>query len=241
MTVNSSVLICVPPAGSGASFFRGWRSSLPVVPLRLPGREGRLTDPSPARLPWLADDLLPQLDEASAGYRDVVLLGHSFGAMVAFELCRALVRIGKNARLVASGAAVPGLLLHQPLSHLADTDLAARITEMTGYRHPAMEDPDLLELIIPALRGDLRLHEEYVPASGRLPGIPVLGVRGSEDRLIPPAAVREWEFVTSGPFRYAEVPGGHMYLAEDPAELIRLTESFAVDTGAGFALPGRGA
>jgi surfactin synthase thioesterase subunit len=229
MKVKSSVLVCIPPAGSGASFFRSWRSSLPVVSLRLPGRESRFADPSPTRLPWLADDLLPQLDEATAGYHDVVLFGHSFGAMVAFELSHMLSRTGRNALLVASGAAVPGALMHQPVSQLADTELAARVAELTGYSHPAMEDPDLLELIAPALRGDLRLHEEYVPVSGRLPGVPVLGVRGSEDRLIPPAAVRAWEGITSGPFRYAEVPGGHMYLAEDPTELIRLTERFASD------------
>jgi surfactin synthase thioesterase subunit len=229
MTTKSSVLICVPPAGSGASFFRSWRSTLPVVPLRLPGRESRLVDPSPSRLSWLADDLLPQLHEASAGYRDVVLFGHSFGAMVAFELCHALARADRNCLLAASGAAGPGMFPHQRVSHLADTELAARVAEMTGYSHPAMEDPDLLELIAPALRGDLRLHEEYVPDSVRLPGIPVLGVRGSGDRLVPPAAVRTWERATSGPFRYAEVPGGHMYLADDPAELIRLIERFADD------------
>lgn len=231
MTMNSSVLVCIPPAGGGASFFRGWRSSLPLVALRLPGRESRLVDPSPARLPWLADDLLPQFHEATAGYRDVVLFGHSFGAMVAFELCHALARAGRNVPLIVSGAAVPGTLLNQPVSHLADTELAARVAEMTGYSHPAMEDPDLLELLVPALRDDLRLHEEYVPANGPLPGVPVLGVRGSEDRLIPAAAVQAWKDVTSGSFSYAEVPGGHMYLAEDPTELIRLAEQFASEAG----------
>lgn len=230
MTTDSAALICIPPAGSGASFFRKWRSALPVVPLRLPGRESRLPDPSPARLPWLADELLPQLEEASAGYRDIVLLGHSFGAMVAFELSHALARAGRSVLLVTSGAAVPGTLMNQPVSHLPDAELAARVAEMTGYSHPAMEDPDLLELIVPTLRGDLRLHEEYAPEKGRLPGIPVLGVRGRDDLLVPPAAVRAWEGVTTGPFRYAEVPGGHMYLAEDPAELIGLAERFASDS-----------
>jgi surfactin synthase thioesterase subunit len=220
MTVNDTLLVCVPPAGSGASFFRAWRSELPIVALQLPGRENRLADPAPDRLPELAADLLPRLEEAAAGYLAVAVLGHSFGAMVAFELCRALSQKGRRAILIASGAAVPGRLMHDPVSRLPATELAARMADITGYAHPAMEDPELLELIIPALRNDLRLHEEYAPAYPPLADVPVLGVRGRDDRLIPGFAVREWARLTTGPFRYAEVPGGHMYLAEEHAELI---------------------
>jgi surfactin synthase thioesterase subunit len=226
MTVTDTLLVCVPPAGSGASFFRAWRSELPIVALQLPGRESRLADPMPERLSALAADLLPRLEEAAAGYGAVAVLGHSFGAMVAFELCRALSLQDGRAILVASGAAVPGTLMHDPVSRLPATELAARIAAMTGYAHPAMEDPELLELIIPPLRNDLRLHEEYVPAYPPLTAVPVLGLRGREDRLIPSSAVREWTGLTTGPFRYAEVAGGHMYLAEDHAELLKVVTDF---------------
>lgn len=224
--MNDTLLVCVPPAGSGASFFRTWRSELPIVALQLPGRENRLADPMPDRLSELTEDLLPRLEEAAAGYRAVAVMGHSFGAMVAFELCRALSLKGRRAILVASGAAVPGRLMHDPVCRLPASELAAHIAAITGYAHPAMEDPDLFELLVPTLRTDLRLHEEYDPAYPPLTDVPVLGVRGREDRLIPGSAVREWARLTTGPFRYAEVAGGHMYLAEDHAELGRAATEF---------------
>jgi surfactin synthase thioesterase subunit len=226
MTVNDTLLVCVPPAGSGASFFRAWRSELPIVALQLPGRESRLADPVPDRLPALASDLLPRLEAAAAGYRTVAVMGHSFGAMVAFELCRALSLKGGRPILIASGAAVPGTFTHEPISRLPAAELAARIAAATGYSHPAMEDPELLELIIPTLRNDLRLHEEYAPERSPLTAVPVLGVRGREDRLIPGSAVREWARLTTGPFRYVEVPGGHMYLAEEHTELFKEVREF---------------
>ena len=41
-------LLCLPPAGAGAQFFRGWSDALPdgveVLALRLPGRESRLRE-----------------------------------------------------------------------------------------------------------------------------------------------------------------------------------------------------
>jgi surfactin synthase thioesterase subunit len=233
MTVNDTLLACVPPAGSGASFFRSWKGELPVAALQLPGRENRLADPMPDRLSELTADLLSRLEEAADGFRAIAVLGHSFGAMVAFELCRALSLKGRHAMLIASGAAVPGRLVHEPISALPAADLAARIAAITGYEHPAMEDPDLFELLIPTLRTDLRLHEEYAPAYPRLQDVPVLGIRGSHDRLIPGSAVRRWARLTTGSFRYAEVPGGHMYLAEEPTELLRVVTEFV--TGVGLA------
>jgi surfactin synthase thioesterase subunit len=239
MMMNDTLLVCVPPAGSGASFFRTWRSELPITALQLPGRENRLADPTPERLSALTADLLPRLEEAAAGYRTVAVLGHSFGAMVAYELCRALSLKDRRAILVASGAAIPGRLMHDPVSHLPATELATRIAAITGYAHPAMEDPELLELIIPALRNDLRLHDEYAPAYPPLTAVPVLGVRGREDRLIPGSAVREWAHLTTGPFHYAEVSGGHMYLAEEHAELVKVVTEFvtSVEPIAGAAHP----
>jgi surfactin synthase thioesterase subunit len=221
--MNDTLLVAVPPAGSGASFFRTWP---PIVALQLPGRESRLADPTPERLSALAADLLPRVEEAAAGYRGIAVLGHSFGAMVAYELCRALSLKGRHAILVASGAAVPGRLMHDPVSHLPATELAARIAALTGYAHPAMEDPELLELIIPTLQNDLRLHEEYAPGYPPLTDVPVLGVRGCEDRLIPDSAVKEWERLTTGPFHYVEVSGGHMYLADEHAELLTVVTEF---------------
>src|SRR6516225_8587755 len=83
-------LFCIPHAGAGPSSFRAWRNifgdSIDVVPVACPGREGRFVEPLPATLDDLVRDLTvsltPRLNMPFA------LLGHSMGALVAFELAR---------------------------------------------------------------------------------------------------------------------------------------------------------
>jgi pimeloyl-ACP methyl ester carboxylesterase len=75
-------------------------------------------------------------------------------------------------------------------------------------------------------RGPPGWWRTYAPAYPPLTAVPVLGVRGHEDRLIPGSAVREWAHLTTGPFHYAEVSGGHMYLAEEHAELVKVVTEF---------------
>src|SRR4051812_21173238 len=85
-------LICVPFAGGGTAAYHGWAALLPpfVQPwmLRLPGRESRLREQPHHDLLDLAetaaDVLAPRLDGPFAFY------GHSLGALVAFEIARAL-------------------------------------------------------------------------------------------------------------------------------------------------------
>src|SRR5690606_4296146 len=75
-------LFAFPCAGGSAAVFRAWGAALPpevaVCPVRLPGREARLSDPVPGDLVALAraagEALRPHLDAPFA------LFGHSMGA-----------------------------------------------------------------------------------------------------------------------------------------------------------------
>src|SRR5918912_669489 len=83
-------LICLPPAGGGASRYRDWAALLPedieVVPVQLPGREGRFTEDPFTSMEQLTGPLLDGL--ASYLTRPFALFGHSMGAFIAFELAR---------------------------------------------------------------------------------------------------------------------------------------------------------
>ncbi|NEE49023.1 alpha/beta fold hydrolase, partial [Streptomyces sp. SID8455] len=81
-------LICLPPAGSGAGAFHAWRPYVPehleLVPVELPGRGSRIDEPVPDDLDALVEALLHGLEpELNLPY---ALFGHSFGAVVAYEL-----------------------------------------------------------------------------------------------------------------------------------------------------------
>jgi medium-chain acyl-[acyl-carrier-protein] hydrolase len=91
-------LVCLPFAGGGVSAFRQWARAFPpdveLLVAQLPAREGRLRE-QPFESIWdMADWLLPELVEASD--LPFALLGHSMGALVAYELAVALERMNER-------------------------------------------------------------------------------------------------------------------------------------------------
>jgi len=85
-------LLCLPPAGAGAGFFRGcaawFADDVELVAYRPRGRDARLDQPAPHTFAdYLADAAaaLPELASVP-----VALWGHSMGGLVALELARAV-------------------------------------------------------------------------------------------------------------------------------------------------------
>ena len=89
-------LFCFPHAGGGASSFVPLAGLLPssieLAAVLLPGRETRFREPPFARMEPLVQALADGLrDELGAPF---AFMGHSMGALVAFELARELRRRG---------------------------------------------------------------------------------------------------------------------------------------------------
>ncbi|MEU5839508.1 alpha/beta fold hydrolase [Streptomyces diacarni] len=211
-------LLCVPFAGSGAGFYRSWpkrgEGSPQVVPLQLPGREERFLD-----APWTdaleaATDLARSALRMVDGTGPVALFGHSIGAVLAYETARKLQAQGfeQLQHLFVSGSPGPWSGRTERATGLDDDSFVARVAEFAGYRHSALDDPDLREVLLPLLRADVALHENYKPVSDEPLTVPVTALRGVDDTLVSRAQCEEWAAVTSGPFGMTELPGGHMYL-----------------------------
>ena len=214
-------VLCLPFAGAGASFFRLWRRldvpGVAVEPLQLPGREERLAEAPCTDVGTAVAGLLPAALEATHR-RPVALFGHSLGAVLAYELARALVDRcpDRVAHLFVSGSPAPWDGRTERATGCPDEEFVARVERFAGYRHPALGIPELRELLLPALRADVQMHEHYVPsAAGPLP-VPITCMRARGDHLVSAAQAGRWREATSARFDAVEVDGGHMYLADDP-------------------------
>ncbi|WP_098020046.1 thioesterase II family protein [Streptomyces sp. b62] len=230
-----TVLICLPFAGAGPSFFTPWQKLAPeglrILPVSLPGREKRFPEPAYDAAAPAVDDAYAQVTAALGGAdgdrggNPVVLFGHSMGAVLAYELAHRIERAGgpvRLAALVVSGAPGPWTPRTDRADGLPDEEFAARVRAFAGYDHPALADPEMRELLLPALRADVRLHETYVPSTDSPLSVPVISVRGREDTLVGAVEAAEWGQATTGKLTVAEPAGGHMYLAERPGELLEL-------------------
>ncbi|GGN42446.1 thioesterase II family protein [Streptomyces fuscichromogenes] len=218
-------LVCLPFAGAGASFFREWTPLLPegmdILPVQLPGREERFAEPLLTDVESAADEAAAQVTDGLEGAAQVVVFGHSLGAVLAFELARRLADTGTPlCGLFVSGSPGPWSGRAQRATGLDDDAFLASIRGFAGYTHPALEIPEMRELLLPLLRADVEMHENYRPRSAEPLTVPVTSVRGRDDELVTAAQAAGWAEATRGGFTTAELDGGHMYLTTEAAGLL---------------------
>jgi surfactin synthase thioesterase subunit len=214
-------LFCFPYAGGGTTAFAGWQRRLgpdvEVCALRPPGRETRIGEPAARRLePLLAgllDVVRPLLD------RPFVLFGHSLGAIVAFEMARALRREGGPLprRLCVSGCAHPSRAARSAL-HALDT--LALVAELRRFGGPLPRDPRFLDVFLPTIRADLEVYETHRPRVEPPLAIPISAFGGSADPVVPSGGIEAWRRETSAGFDVTALSGGHLFLLESRRDLL---------------------
>ncbi|MBY8849237.1 alpha/beta fold hydrolase [Saccharothrix sp. MB29] len=221
-------LVCLPFAGAGASFYHPWSrfadERLRVLPARLPGRE-RLIDVEPHRdAHAAAADLLAQVVDDLGDAKRIALFGHSLGAVLAYELTHRLLDVPgvEVVRLFASGSPEPCSRRERRATGLSDDEFVNRVREFAGFSDDALDAPELRELILPTLRADVEMHEDYVPSTSVPLPVPVTALRGVDDDLVTSAEAAGWAATTTAGFELVEPPGGHMYLADAGEYLVDL-------------------
>ncbi|MDX3854289.1 thioesterase II family protein [Streptomyces sp. AK02-01A] len=232
-------VLCFPFAGAGASAFRRCQEygsdTVLISPVQLPGREERFGEPLYTDVVAAVDDLLPTVLDQIAGSPVVALFGHSLGAVMAYEMAHRINGLGmpRVVRLFVSGSPGPWTQRESRATGLTDDGFLEQVREFAGYTHPALEHPELREMLLPTLRADVEMHENYrAPSEKPLP-VPIVSIRGADDELVSRAQAAEWESATSAGCRQAEVPGGHMYVTDSPGELVRLMDEELAAQGAG--------
>lgn len=227
---DETALLCVPFAGAGPSFFHPWRELAGdrwrVVPVELPGRERRLLDTPYRNVVEAAknsiDDIVADLGEGAR----TVLFGHSLGAVLAYELAHLLsTRRVRVERLVVSGSPGPWTQRERRATGLPDDEFLARVEEFAGFRHEALDHPELRELILPMLQADCEMHENYVPSTNDPLSVPICSLRGNADSLVTAEEAQQWRDATTSDFTYVEFQGGHMYLVDLGREVLDVIEA----------------
>ncbi|MEV0456301.1 thioesterase II family protein [Catellatospora methionotrophica] len=217
-------LICLPHAGGAAGFFRTWPARLPVdtelVAVRYPGRQDRLHEACVSHMDDLADLITEALEPLLD--RPLSLFGHSMGASVAYEVARRLEqRHGfRPDRLFASGREAPHRTRDIDPASRTDEVLIDEMHGLTDTDRAALADPELRELILPALRSDYALIDAYRPANPPPVSTPITAYTGISDPGCALPAVRAWADLTTTDFDLRVFPGAHFFLVPAEPELL---------------------
>ena len=83
-----------------------------------------------------------------------------------------------------------------------------------------LRDPELLELVLPALRADYRLVEEYQYTPGPRLGCPLMVLAGREDSATTRHGLESWAEQTTAPLQIRYFEGGHFFIRSATAQVV---------------------
>ncbi|HEV7650980.1 MAG TPA: alpha/beta fold hydrolase [Actinophytocola sp.] len=216
-------LLCLSHAGGSASYFFGVSKALApeieVLAVQYPGRQDRLREPCLTSVHDLADGLVAAIEPITG--RPVTLFGHSLGATLGFEVARRLERRGAGPTgLFASGRPAPSRSRLERTHALDDTRLVAAVKALGGTESALLADPDVLQMVLPALRGDYVAAETYAYRPGPRLSCPVHVLVSDADPKVTIEEAQAWREHTDGDFSLDVFPGGHFYLNDHVPEIL---------------------
>jgi medium-chain acyl-[acyl-carrier-protein] hydrolase len=221
-------LFCFAYAGGGASVFRDWGRLLPaeieVWAVQLPGRETRLRESAIARLQPLVEAVSQAMLLMGDQPLPLALFGHSMGGLVSFEVARYLRRHHRlnPVHLFVSGARAPQIPNpHPPIHALPQLDFLHELKQFNGTPIAVLENPELMELLSPALRADFELLETYTYTSEAPLVCPISAFGGTEDLKVGWEDLAAWKLHTTRQFSLHSLPGDHFFLHSARSRLLQ--------------------
>jgi surfactin synthase thioesterase subunit len=212
-------LFCLPYAGAGAAMYRGWKSRLPswieLIPLHLPGRGVRYNLPAMHNWAQLIGLLMQDVQPYLA--RPFAIFGHSMGALIGIELAYAIRARHQRTPVWfgASGSKAPSRR-ERDLKWLdcPEETLLDELRSLHGTPPELLENRELLEMLLPALRADFYLCGSYHPQRREPLDCPLLALGGTgDDDVSPPQEnLAAWSLETSGPCRVEMLDGDHFFI-----------------------------
>jgi surfactin synthase thioesterase subunit len=218
-------LLCLHHAGGATTMFAPWARAIdPRIELcafALPGRGGRIREAPAYGLRGITERLAAAWQEISD--RPVAIFGHSFGVLLTYEL------------LASFDGELPAALRHVFISSFSppgtpvkpgagDTDeqLIVRVLEYDPDFHTIASNPDLLALVLPAIRADFRLVDNWMPGPLKPLTTPLSVFGGERDPRVSPESLAGWSAYAGSSFSLRLFGGGHFYLRERGDELVKI-------------------
>jgi medium-chain acyl-[acyl-carrier-protein] hydrolase len=192
-----------------------------IVPVMLPGRESRLSEPlvhgTTELVPQIVDGITPLLD------RPYAIFGHSMGALLAFEATRLMRARGMQlpTHLFLSSHRAPqlpdrGIQVHQ----LNSEEFRIALRNLGGTPQEVLDHEELMAIAEPILRADFELCETYAYTAQPPLDVPMTIFGGDSDPDIPREDLEPWREQTTAPFALQMFPGHHLYLHQQRDALL---------------------
>jgi medium-chain acyl-[acyl-carrier-protein] hydrolase len=156
----------------------------------------------------LADALEPEIISPYA------IFGQCIGAIIAFELVRALRRRTAPGPLAlfVGGSAAPQLFSGgERLSELPTAAFIAKVRRIGMTPEEILDNEELRDLLLPLLRADFAVAESYDYHHEPPLTCPIYAFAAIDDDFLALRDVEAWREHTVGDFTVQATPGGHLF------------------------------
>lgn len=208
-------IVCFPHAGGAATAYaplaRELAGTADVVALQYPGRQDRRAEACFDDVDSLVAAIVAELD-GRLDDRPYALFGHSMGAIVAFEV--ALRLPSPPLCLFASGRRAPSTVRDERVHLGGDPSLLQEVRRLGGTPAVLLDDEEVQDMLLPALRGDYKAIETYRWQPGPPLDCPIRALVGDADPLTTQAEAAAWSAHTRAEFALHTFPGRHFYVVD---------------------------
>jgi medium-chain acyl-[acyl-carrier-protein] hydrolase len=227
-------LFCFPYAGGNANIFSAWPNYLPdyveVVAIQSPGRGGRFSEQPigclQTQVTLLHRELLGCLD------LPYVFVGHSNGALLAFELARELQKSGNCnlQHIILSAKRAIHLPKVKPvLYNLSDSEFIQRLKEYDFTPTELLSNEEMMQLLMPMLRADFALSDTYQYRDTTLLKTHATLFWGKLDKDVPYQDVLAWQELIDGHVETLSFSDGHFFIATQREQFLAYVRTKLVE------------
>ncbi len=229
---KSGNIFCFPHAGSSASFFARWKSLAAnncIFPIQYPGRENRRSEPYPESIEKLAYEFVnDELETLSS--KPYILFGHCMGSLVAWEVAKEMKRRGEilpEAIIVSSSVAPSRGLIHD-VSNMSDDEAIESLCKLGYISRDIVAEKEFFDYYMSVMKTDRTLLESYNYDAQKDIRFDcrIITFNGEKDDSELISQALEWKNFTVKSFEQVLFGGGHFYLSEDPAAVVKRIETY---------------
>lgn len=218
--MKKTKILAFPFAMGGASAYHLLKkdfenSDYQICAFNYPGHESRYDENIQYSMQGIAQDMYRQISDYLD--EDYCLLGYSMGGIICYELYQLIKRNHRKLPLhvfLVSADSPDEKSEYTDCENMTVKRVRDILTEMGGTPNEILESDDMLELLLPVVKGDLCAYEKYIPTQDYKIDCNVTLIRGTnEDNTY---CRQSWNGYFTKQCDYHEVEGGHFFMFDDP-------------------------
>jgi len=221
-------VLYLPYAGGSAQLCSAWKRYLGdefvMIPIELAGRGSRFKDAFYTDIDEALNDLIDVI-KVAVDNEPYVIMGHSFGALLVYELYYKLQEANYRLpeHLFFSGSLPPNRRrFEDKIYNLSDIEFINEIMRFNGMEREVLDNKDLMQIVLPILRADFNLLDMYEFREKSNKITKNVTVMYGNDMTY--NGVQAWSELSENKVDFYHIDGDHFFIKKNTQEVLRIVK-----------------